>query len=271
VASTGKPIAFTVDVESDWGSTEVRGIETALPRLLRLLHEHGAHATFFVVGELAEAFRRHVPPSSPHEVGSHGMTHRLLTRLDEAGVRFEVEESRRALQQAGYDVRGFRAPFLRCPRRLPHALLRAGYAYDASVGSVVPGLANLRASLGGSVVKSALPRLAVATLRDRVTPFSLTWLRLYHPLGVRWMPAAPAVFYCHLHELLDGASSAGWPALPRPLRRLHARHTGRVAWGLLETLLSRGRPVLSCHELLERAAVGGPPLADRLPSPAGPP
>lgn len=250
---TGEPIAFTVDVESDWGSGEIRGVTEVLPRLLEMLERRGARATFFVVGELAEAFGRQVGSGSSHEVGSHGLTHRLLTRLDADEVRREVEESKRRLEAEGHLVQGFRAPFLRRPRCLGDALVRAGYRYDASGGSVVPGAGNLLGRLRRARPAGDLRELPTSTLRDGLTPFSLTWLRLFHPLGQRLIPRARSVFYCHLHELLD--ESPGWPTLPRPLRKLHARHAGRTAWQLLESLLARDRPFVSAGELLDE-----PPL-----------
>lgn len=248
--AAGSKLAFTVDVESDWGSEERRGLETALPRLLELLESHGAPATFFVVGELAEPFRERVAPAGPHEVGSHGLTHRLLTRLDADGVQREVEQSKRRLEATGFKVRGFRAPFLRVPRGLSPVLARAGYAYDASGGSVVPTPARLWER--DRAPRDGVHHLGTSTLRDGMTPFSLTWLRIYHPFGLRMLPRRPAVFFCHLHEFLDASpdASPGWPRLPRPLRRLHARNTGGAAWRIVEELLAQPRRFVTCQELV---------------------
>jgi hypothetical protein len=237
-----------VDVERDWGGAKTNGLSQVLPRLLRELDQRGVRATFFVVGELTAEFRRHVDPAGPHEVGSHGLTHRLLTRLDATELRREVEESKRLLEACGYAVHGFRAPFLRRPRGLAAALARAGYRYDASGGSVVPSFGNLCTGRRGAAARGPLVVLPPSTLRDRLTPFSLTWLRIYHPLGARLIPRTRAVFYCHLHELLE--RSVGWPTLPAPLRALHARRCGRTAWHLVESLLSLNRPFVCCRELV---------------------
>ena len=185
---------LTVDVESDWGSDEVRGIRTVLPRLLELLDTHRARVTFFVVGNLAAEVREVLDPGSRHEIGSHGMTHRLLTRLSEEQIVAEIAQSRAALQRQGFDVIGFRAPFLRAPRTLPALLATAGYRYDSSLGSVVPSLRNVRRRNAAVRVTDGVARLNPSTLRDRLTPFSLTYLRLLHPLGLRMQsPAASLV------------------------------------------------------------------------------
>ncbi len=230
-------VMLGVDVESDWGSGALRGLEEALPRFLALLAERGARATFFVVGELAERFRARVDPAGPHEVASHGLTHALLDRLDPDALRREVLGSKQRLEAAGFAVKGFRAPFLRAPRALASVLKDAGYEYDASAGSVWPDPRALFSRCREPRVEDGLVRLGISTLRDRVTPFSLTYLRLYHPLGLRLVSPRARFFSCHLHELLDGGG--GWQGLPRFLRRVHARNCGEPAWRILEDLLAR--------------------------------
>ena len=99
-------------------------------------------------------------------------------------------------------------------------------------------------------------RLGPSTLRDGLTPFTLTWLRLYHPVGLRLMPVRPAVFSCHLHELLERTD--GWRRLPSSLRRLHARNTGERAWHIVEALLSTARGnCVSCRHYLAGSGPAG--------------
>ncbi len=242
-------LMLTVDVESDWGSGRTRGIEEALPRLLDLLDQYEARATFFVVGDFATPFRKRVRPESRHEVGSHGLTHTPLTRLDESDVAFELSRSRSILEDLGFDVRGFRAPFLRSPRMLPRLLANTGYSYDSSMGSVFPSLRNLTRRRD-PVVERGIKRIPPSTLFDRITPFSLTYLRLLHPLGLGLRSKHAKLFYFHLHELLD--EPRGWRGLPGPLQRLHARNVGERAWNILERLLKtfRGR-TMRCRDFVE--------------------
>lgn len=247
--SKNRPILFTVDVESDWGTGDVQGVETVLPRLLETLERCAARATFFVVGNLASRFRGHVPPTGSHEVASHGMTHDVLTRMEPTRIAFEVEESKRTLDSEGYVVRGFRAPFLKRPRELLSLLERTGYTYDSSEGSVLPGPKNLFRRSGEPKRKGPVRRLGPSRLRDGITPFSMTYLRLYHPLGLALVPKGFAVFFCHLHEFLP--ASGGWHSMPGLLRKLHGRNSGEAAWGILEKLLTRtGRRFISCRDYL---------------------
>lgn len=246
------PILFTVDVETDWGESGTRGIEEALPRLMETLDRHRARVTFFVVGELCKPFGSVVSPSDSHEVASHGMTHTLLTRLPGDRIDFEVEESRRALESAGFAVLGFRAPFLKKPKGLDDRLQRSGYRYDSSGGSVYVSPANLSRDFIAPANGAGIHRLGTSALRDGMTPFSLTWLRIFHPLGLHMIPGRTAVFYCHLHEFLP--PPGGWRGLPSFMRKLHARNTGERAWRIVETLLASGRRIISCRDYLEEIA-----------------
>ena len=243
-SETGQAVAFTVDVESDWASSGTRGIREALPRLVDLLDRHDATATFFVVAEHVDLVRAALPPDGRHEVGSHSLSHPLLTRLPLEGLRHEVVESKRRLEDAGYVVAGFRAPFFARPPGLGALLAEAGYRYDASAGSLHPFRRPTPTGAG------RLPEVVTGHLRDGRTPFSLTWLRLAHPFGPRLVGADPGSFYCHLHELLD--DTPGWDRLPPGLRRLHRRACGRPAWALLDRLLGRADlHFTSCRDLLD--------------------
>lgn len=249
-------IMFTVDVETDWAGAQTRGIREALPRLLDLLRRYSATATFFVVGNLTSLVRNHLHPDGPDEVASHGLTHRLLTKLDAAELWQEVDESRRTLEAVGYRVEGFRAPFFRSPRVLPDLLAQAGYRYDASCGAVYPSLASRG---GGPATWNTTPplhRVETSALRDGLTPCSLTYLRLYHPFGLKLVSPRTRLFYCHLHEFLD--DSPGWQRLPSPLRWLHRRKSGSAAWNIVERLLrSEGRRFVSCREFLASRSLTG--------------
>ncbi|MEM7205302.1 MAG: polysaccharide deacetylase family protein [Planctomycetota bacterium] len=248
-------LAITVDVEADWCGVDTRGIDEMLPRLLERLDRHATPATFFVVGQHAARFRRHVAPHDRHEVGSHSQQHRVLTRLDNHHLQRELVESKQALEALGYDVHGFRAPFLRTPAGLLRQLDAAGYRYDSSLGSVVPGPQNLYAAWRYGLGKSLIQRVGPSLLRDRVTPYSLTWLRLYGRLGRALLPRGDAVFYCHLHEFLPASRGvAGWPA---PVRWLHRRRVGDAAWRILDGLLTQPHRFVTCRQM----------LADRAPLP----
>jgi hypothetical protein len=158
------------------------------------------------------------------------VTHRTLKRLAPDEVRREVVESKRLLEEAGYTVDGFRAPYFARPAGLGRLLAEAGYTYDASVGALHP-LRRPRPT-----ADEPLPVVAAGTLRDRRTPFALTYLRLTDPLGLRLVGRDPGTFWCHPHELVEG--TPGWTRLPPGLRHLHRRASGTPAWNILERLVS---------------------------------
>lgn len=241
-------LVLTVDVERDWAGSATRGIDEALPWLLARLRHHGATATFFVVADLTDEVRGMLDPAGPHEVGSHGLTHERLDRLGGDAVRRQLIDSKYRLEQAGYLVEGFRAPYFAAPPGLAAMVHDAGYRYDASDGRLWPSL--LRHPRGPAVTPS---RVRTSTLRDGRTPLSLTWLRMLDPLGVRALPSSgPSVLYLHLHELVDG--TGGWNALPPGLRHLHARRSGVGARTIVEDLLaSRSGDVVSCRDAMVAA------------------
>lgn len=84
------------------------------PRLLGILRERNIKATFYVIGRSVEAhpgvLRQTV--AEGHEIGNHTMTHRLLTKLDDGSLRWELESCHRAIQNAcPCEVRTMRPPY----------------------------------------------------------------------------------------------------------------------------------------------------------------
>ena len=84
------------------------------PRLLDVLRDVEARATFFVIGERAvahsEIVRRMVEDG--HSVGTHSMHHRDLRGASTAVVRAEVNDGRRAVE----DIVGRPVPLFRPPQ-----------------------------------------------------------------------------------------------------------------------------------------------------------
>lgn len=241
-------LVLTIDVERDWAGTETRGVREALPWLLERLRHHGATATFFVVADLTSRVRDVLDPAGPHEVGAHGLTHERLDRMGEGAVRRQLTESKALLEDGGYVVEGFRAPFFAAPPGLPKMVSEAGYRYDASDGTLWP---SIRRQPGAPALVS--DRVRTSTLGDGRTPFSLTWLRMLHPVAIRSVPTSgTSVLYLHLHELLD--DTPGWRTLPPGLRHLHKRGSGATARGIVEDLLaSHPGDVVSCRDALVAA------------------
>jgi polysaccharide deacetylase family protein (PEP-CTERM system associated) len=114
-------------------------LETGLGRLLDLLADAGARATFFVVGWQADrtpGIVREIARQG-HEIACHGYTHRFVYRLTPATFREEVRRSRDLLETlVGEPVVGFGAPFFSITADALWALdilLEEGFRYDSSI------------------------------------------------------------------------------------------------------------------------------------------
>lgn len=97
-----------------WNSYPSR-VEAAVERILELLEEHEAHATFFVLGWVACRHRRLVRALSRggHEIASHGTGHVMLNRLDPKRFRGDLRTSRGILEDlTGCRVVGYRTDIL---------------------------------------------------------------------------------------------------------------------------------------------------------------
>jgi peptidoglycan/xylan/chitin deacetylase (PgdA/CDA1 family) len=137
-------IAITIDVDGEAGlgegfalrlssrSERVYGLVRGLPRVLSVLEEFGAAATFYVPGVTALAWPDEIRElvARGYDIGHHGHTH---TRPDlVADARAEIEDGLCALRSLGAEVRGYRAP---CWELSPAtlALLPEHFAWDSSL------------------------------------------------------------------------------------------------------------------------------------------
>jgi polysaccharide deacetylase family protein (PEP-CTERM system associated) len=141
---------FTVDVEeyfqvsalepyvgrTRWDAFESR-VESSVERLLGLLAENDARATFFVLGWVAERHPALVGAiaRAGHEVASHGWDHRKVTEQLPGEFRESVRRSKVVLEGiTGEPVQGFRAPnFSIVPgfEWVFDVLIEEGYRYDS--------------------------------------------------------------------------------------------------------------------------------------------
>ena len=144
--------ALTIDVEdyfqvsafapyierSAWETTPCR-IERNIDRVLGLLNERGAKATFFTLGWLAQRYPRIVREisSQGHEVASHGHAHLRASEQSPAEFDSDIRDAKQLLEDtAGVAVRGYRAPSFSIGHRNLWAFDRiaaAGYRYSSSV------------------------------------------------------------------------------------------------------------------------------------------
>ena len=144
--------AFTVDVEdyfhvaalssaisrASWGSRELR-VERNTERLMEILAERGVHATFFVLGWLAErapALVRRITEAG-HEVACHGYSHQLVYKQTPGEFREETVRAKHFLEDTiGHAVLGYRAASFSVTRQSLWALdvlIDLGFRYDSSI------------------------------------------------------------------------------------------------------------------------------------------
>jgi len=141
--------ALSVDVEN-WYDTnlgEISPVEVedsrVVPetmRVLEVLQEHSTHATFFILGKVAERHPSLVRSiaDAGHEIACHSYEHRLVCRLSPEEFAEQLRRARGLLQDvSGQPVLGFRAPTWSITREAlpwaPKVILEAGFAYDSSV------------------------------------------------------------------------------------------------------------------------------------------
>ena len=263
--------ALSIDVE-DWYhdfvvDTTVRResrVEANTDRLLEVLAAHGARATFFFLGEVAERFpalTRRVAAAG-HEVGSHGYRHRPVGHWTRREFRDDVTWSLRVIEEAtGQRVLGYRAPYfsIKAGVRWPIEILgELGLRYDTSILAIdrLPGL-ELVCPRVPFRHANGLWEVPVAVLRM----LHFWHLPLASGTGLRLVPrrlfarclrrferdVGAGVFYLHPWEL-DAQSPAG-PGASRALLRVGRAHlTQRLA-----ELLAGGR-FAPIREVFEQVA-----------------
>lgn len=244
--------ALTVDVEdyfhvqafadviapAQWGQFPLR-VEQNTQRLLELFGRCRVHATFFVLGWVAErcpGLVREIA-SAGHEIGCHGYNHQMLDRTSEREFREDIERSKALLEAlCGVAVRCYRAPSYSITNRTLWALdllHRAGFEYDSSIFPIAhdqygipdaPRFPHYRLLAGGGRILEFPPStIAVYGVNlpiggggyFRLLPYRITAWGLRR---INNKEAQPAMFYLHPWEI-D-------PAQPRiaASRRSRFRH-----------------------------------------------
>jgi len=144
--------ALTIDVEDyfqvsafsahvprdDWDTLPCR-VEANVDRILELLEEHDARATFFTLGWIAERFPGmiHRILAGGHELASHGYDHVRASEQGYGQFLADVRLAKAVLEDiASIEVKGYRAPSFSIGVKNNWAfdcLLEAGYRYSSSI------------------------------------------------------------------------------------------------------------------------------------------
>lgn len=226
-------------------------VDGCVERILSLLEEKDARATFFVLGEVAALHPVMLKKISGagHEIGCHGYHHELVSQLTPSEFRADIRRGKTLLEDlSGSAVIGYRAPCFSIGREQAWAygiLLEEGFRYDSSVYPIFHDLygdpraprhpydiqANGLGKLTEIPIGSA--RLLGVNLPIggggyfRLLPLALV-LR-----GIRWVnihDRQPVVFYFHPWELDPGQ--------PSPPMRFRHRFRHHVGLGRMEHKLS---------------------------------
>jgi polysaccharide deacetylase family protein (PEP-CTERM system associated) len=144
--------AMTIDVEDyfqvsafarhidprHWDAMECR-VERNIQRILELLADAGAKATFFTLGWIAERYPGLVRriTDAGHEIASHGFAHQRASEQGRDAFCADIRLAKAVLEDiTGLEVRGYRAPsFSIGPSNTWafDAMVEAGYRYSSSV------------------------------------------------------------------------------------------------------------------------------------------
>ena len=255
-ASSGREpaLAMSVDVEeyfqvqafagliprAEWDRWPSR-VEASTERMLAIHDAAGARGTFFVLGCVAEKHPGLVRriAAAGHEIGSHGMSHTMVTELSPAAMRAEVRDSRRLLEDlSGSPVIGYRAPSYTIGPQTRWALdilVEAGYAYDSSIFPIrgrrygYPDGPTLPTRLAtGSASIAEFPMTTLGAGRLRIPLLAGSYLRLLpawiSATAVRFQIARrqPLVVNIHTWEIDPGQPTVG------PSRRRMWTHYARI-------------------------------------------
>lgn len=260
--------ALTIDVEDyyhvsafaaavrceDWGRYESR-VERNTYRVLDLLDEYKARATFFVLGWVAERYPSLVRAimNRGHEVASHGYAHQLIYTQTPSQFREETRRSKKIVEDIiGQSIIGYRAASYSIIEESLWALdilAEEGFQYDSSIFPIrhdrygIPGHERFHHVLYGkghlAIAEVPLSTLRIAGLNLpvagggylRLLPYALTHLAL---LYLNRQEGQPAVVYFHPWEIdpEQPRIKAGWLS-----RFRHYTNLGRME-GKLRKLLT---------------------------------
>jgi peptidoglycan/xylan/chitin deacetylase (PgdA/CDA1 family) len=123
-------------------------VTRSLPRILELLDEAGARATFFVEGLNAELYPDTLREldAAGHEVAYHGWQHEPWAGLDPAAERESLERGVQKMDALGLRPVGFRPPGGSLTAATPALLRELGFTYvspEADEAEPLDGLAVL--------------------------------------------------------------------------------------------------------------------------------
>ncbi len=230
--------ALTVDVEeyfhveafasliapATW-ETYASRVETSVARLLELFERFQVHATFFILGWVAQRHPAMVKriASLGHEIACHGSNHQHLSRLTPQEFREDVQSARSVLQDlTGSAVECYRAPSFSIVASTMWALdvlAETGFVRDSSVFPIVHDLYGIpEASRFPAWMRTPSGKALFEFPPSTFRKWGLQWgvggggyLRIFPYWWTRWCfrhihgaYGQPAMVYVHPWELDPG-------------------------------------------------------------------
>ncbi|MBS0354177.1 MAG: DUF3473 domain-containing protein [Proteobacteria bacterium] len=218
-----------------WDNTPCR-VERNVQRILELLQEEGARATFFTLGWIAERYPKLIRQitAEGHELASHGYGHERASAQTPEAFLADIKLAKVVLEDiASCQVSGYRAPSFSIGQSNPwaHACIEeAGYSYSSSVYPVkhdhygVPDAPRFPYVVGRGLIE-----IPISTVRGfgrnwpvggggyfRLLPYSVSsW-------GIRKVnetDGKPAIFYFHPWEI-----DPGQPVVSQASAKTRFRH-----------------------------------------------
>ena len=226
--------ALTIDVEdyfhvsafapfiqrAEWDSMECR-VEQNIERILALLADANATATFFTLGWVAERYPALVRriADAGHELASLGFANRRATDQPRAEFLADIQLTKAILEDiSGAQVRGYRAPSFSIGEANPwafEAIAEAGYRYSSSIYPIrhdhygMPDAPRFAHEVHPGLLE--IPVATVRILRRNWPAGGGGYFRLLPYALSRWSIARinardrqPAMFYFHPWELDPG-------------------------------------------------------------------
>lgn len=131
-----RKIAFTIDVEKDFGGESYENLKNDVPKLAKMLGKRGIKATFFVTCDCLEKFPglfRKLKKEG-HEIALHGYMHERWDILSGKEREEKLNAAMKCFKRVfGENPIGFRAPQFSADFELVKLLDRKKFLYDSSV------------------------------------------------------------------------------------------------------------------------------------------
>jgi polysaccharide deacetylase family protein (PEP-CTERM system associated) len=197
-----KSILLTIDVEdwfqvenfkqwisfSSWGTREVR-VEQNTHRILDLFDsfkEQQVHATFFVLGWIAQRFPALVREiyKRGHEIASHGYNHILCSQESSEKLKNDLIDSKKLLEDiTGSPIHGYRAPNFSISTETLKVIEDCGYLYDSSFNSFSMNKRYGSLDLSQNCKKGIVYQISKSFFEIPISNLSLRYLKTDLPWG----------------------------------------------------------------------------------------